>query len=79
MSRTPSGLAVIAIGQKKQKMKNVTHATWSGRGCHLKKTKTKNVMNTIWSGCGHHRQKKEQGKMSRTPSGLAFIANGPKF
>ncbi len=35
MSRTPSGLAVIAIGQKKQKMKNVTHATWSGRGCHL--------------------------------------------
>ncbi len=37
MSRMLSGLAVIAIGQKKWKMKNVTHAIWSGRGCHLQK------------------------------------------
>jgi hypothetical protein len=42
MSCMPSGLAVIAIGQKKPKTKNVTHAIWSGFACQRAKILGKN-------------------------------------
>jgi hypothetical protein len=43
MSRTPPGLAVIAIGKKnkKHKMSHIPYG-WSGHGCHLKKSKKEN-------------------------------------
>jgi hypothetical protein len=40
MPCTPYGLAVAIIGEKKEKIKNVTYTLWSGRDCHrAKKTK----------------------------------------
>ncbi len=63
MSRMPSG-------QKKENMKNVMHAVWSGHGwsrtpyglamiaTRQKKGKPKNVTHAVWSACGRHQQKK---------------------
>ncbi len=63
MSCTPSGLALPAKGPKFYgKMKNVTHAIWSGCDCHQakKRRKMKNVTHAIWSGRGCRQAKKKE-------------------
>ena len=79
MSRTPSGLAVIAMGQKimKNKKCDTQNMVWPWLSSEKKKWKMS------WTPYGLAvaiiGKKKEQGKMSRMPSGLALFANGPKF
>ncbi len=50
MSRTPSGLAMIATRPKKGNTKNVKHAVWSACGCYQQKKKEKQKMSRMPSG-----------------------------
>jgi hypothetical protein len=78
MSRAPSGLAMIAIGQKKQRTKKITHKIWYGHGCQ-KNQKQKISCTPYGLAMAIINKKKEKQKMSCTPSSLALISNGPKF
>ncbi len=82
MSLTPSSLALFADWPKFNGItKNVTLAIWSGHGHHQQKrgkNKKCHARHMVWL-WPLLAKKSEKGKMSLMPSGLALIANGPKF
>jgi hypothetical protein len=65
--------------KKNEKQKNVTHKIWCGVAVIWKNQKRKMSWTPYGLAMAVISEKKEQGKMSRMPSGLALFADGQIF